>query len=215
MSGVDSEQSIPKWVSIVCGVIFLIVAVVGFLENIMVLYVFVTTNHLRSPTNYFIATLAAVDLLMAVTAVPLAAYSGFVGYWVFGDVMCIIEGWFVYCFSLTSMYLLAALSVDRFIRIVKASTAHMITQRVAFIAVVFCFFGGAFWSVLPLLGLGSYALEPSNIVCGLDWKEPSNANKTYVGCVFIFCFLIPAGTMFYCYFRTVCFLRYFTLLYIV
>ena len=61
--------------------------------------------------------------------------------------------------------------------------------EVAFMAIGVCFYSGAFWLVMPLLGLGSYALVPSNIVCGLDWKYPSNANKTYVGCVFHILFL--------------------------
>ena len=204
MSGVDSEKLIPEWLSILCGVLFLLTAVVGFVENLLVLLMFLATKRLRSPTNYFIVALALADLSMAVFAVPLAVYASFAGRWIFDDALCIMQGWFVFCFSLTAMYLLAALSVDRFIRIVKASKAHMITQRVVFITIGVCFFGGAFWSVLPLLGLGSYAVEPSGIACALDWKDPSAANKTYVGCLFIFCFLTPVGTMVYCYFRAVC-----------
>ena len=211
MSELYAERVIPEWLSIFCGVVFSLTVVFGCVENLLVLFMFITTKRLRTPTNYFIVALAFADLAMAVFAVPLAAYSGFVGYWEFDEVLCIMQGWFVYCFSLTSMYLLAALAVDRCIRITKTSRAHMITARVVCIVVGICFFGGAFWSMLPLIGLGSYAVESNRIACGLDWQDPNTANKTYVGCIFVFCYLVPVGTMVYSYFKAVCINSYHSL----
>lgn len=198
------ETGSPQWWSVLAGTILLLTAVFGCIENSTVLYVFIRTKRLRSPANTFIAGLSAADLLMAVVACPAAAYSGFAGYWALGDVMCILEGWFVYCFGCASIYLLAALSLDRFFRIVKPSKAHKITQKVAVLAVGACYLCGLLWSVMPLLGLSSYGEEKCAFACGLDWRDPSFGSKTYIAFAFVFCFTIPAGIMVYCYFRTVC-----------
>ena len=195
------QLNYPRWQSVLAGCFLLLITVVGIIENSIVLYIYINTKVLRSPTNTFIVAIAIADLLMAVFATPFAAYSGLKGYWALGDVMCTFEGWFVYCFGLSSMYLLTAVSVDRYIVIAKPMKATMITHRVAVIAVGICFAGGLFWSVMPLLGWSSYGQEPCMFACGLKWTEPSVANKTYIICIFIFCFAIPVGIMTYCYCR--------------
>ena len=49
-----------------------------------------------------------------------------------------------------------------------------------------------FWSILPLLGWGSYALEPFRTSCTLDWTNPS---KSYVTTAAIGCVFLPALSM--------------------
>ena len=191
----------PRWISTTAGVILVIASVIGVIENVTVLYMFRRQKQLRSPTNNLIVALMFSDLCIAIGSCPITAYSGFMGYWALGENMCIFEGWLVYCFGLTSLYLLMIVSVDRYIMIANPLKAAFITNRVSVVAIGLCFAAGMFWSVLPLLGWSAYGHEPCGFACGLDWTEPSAANKSYIICMFIFCFFVPLIVILYCYYH--------------
>lgn len=191
----------PKWGHQMFGLFLLFVGIFGFVENIMVLYTFYKSKQIRSPTNMFIIGLALGDLAMATLGNPLATTSGLNGSWFAGEFFCYWEGFVVYTFGLTEMYLLTAISIDRYIVIAKPLKSAMITKRVAALAVAACFGFGFFWSIFPFFGWSSYGLEAAGIYCGLLWEDKSLSTTTYVVTISIFCFFLPFGAMIYCYFQ--------------
>lgn len=191
----------PKWGHQIFGTILLFVGIFGFCENLMVLFTFYKSKQLRSPTNMFIIGLALSDLAMATLGNPLAMTSAMNGKWFAGDFFCYWEGFVVYTFGLSEMYLLTAISVDRYIVIAKPLKASMITKRVAVLGVVGCFAFGVLWSIFPFFGWSSYGLEAAGIYCGLLWDDKSVSNMTYVVAISIFCFFVPFGMMIYCYYQ--------------
>ncbi|XP_053393178.1 visual pigment-like receptor peropsin [Mercenaria mercenaria] len=167
----------------------------------MVLFTFYKSKQLRSPTNIFIIGLAISDLSMAALGNPLATTSGLNGSWFAGRFFCYWEGFVVYTFGLTEMYLLTAISMDRYVVIAKPLKSAMITKRVAVLGVVACFAFGVLWSIFPFFGWSSYGLEAAGIYCGLLWEDKSLSTTSYVVTISIFCFFLPFGTMIYCYYQ--------------
>lgn len=185
----------------IIGIFLLFVGVFGLTENILVLYTFYKSKQLRSATNFFVIGLAICDLCMSALANPLAISSALHGSWLHGHFFCYWEGFIVYTFGMSELYLLTAISIDRYIVITRPFQAAFITKRVAFASVLGCFGLGVLWSIFPFVGWSSYGLEASGVYCGLLWKDTSLSNTSYVVSITIFCFLLPFGVMIYCYFH--------------
>ncbi|XP_028913998.1 neuromedin-B receptor [Ornithorhynchus anatinus] len=99
--------------------LYLLIITVGLLGNITLVKIFVTNSAMRSVPNIFISSLAAGDLLLLVTCVPVDASRYFFDEWMFGKVGCKL----IPAIQLTSVgvsvFTLTALSADRFKAIVN------------------------------------------------------------------------------------------------
>lgn len=93
--------------------LYLLIITVGLLGNITLVKIFITNSAMRSVPNIFISSLAAGDLLLLLTCVPVDASRYFVEEWIFGDVGCKL----IPAIQLTSVgvsvFTLTALSADR------------------------------------------------------------------------------------------------------
>ncbi|KAL4241079.1 D(1B) dopamine receptor [Mactra antiquata] len=187
------------WTSRFIGAVLFFIGFFGVCENILVLRIFYKTKQLRSPTNIFIMGLAISDLCMASLGNPLATTSALYGEWFAGEFMCYWEGFVVYFFGLAELYLLTAISVDRYIVIAKPLKSSIITKRFAVLSVLACFAFGALWAIFPFFGWGSYGLEASKVFCGLLWEDTGASITSYVITIFLFCFIFPMALMIYCY----------------
>ncbi|XP_052025901.1 neuromedin-B receptor [Apodemus sylvaticus] len=99
--------------------LYLIIISVGLLGNIMLVKIFLTNSAMRSVPNIFISNLAAGDLLLLLTCVPVDASRYFFDEWVFGKLGCKL----IPAIQLTSVgvsvFTLTALSADRYRAIVN------------------------------------------------------------------------------------------------
>ncbi|XP_069464217.1 neuromedin-B receptor [Ambystoma mexicanum] len=93
--------------------LYLLIITVGLLGNITLVKIFVSTSAMRSVPNIFISSLAAGDLLLLLTCVPVDASRYFFEEWMFGKVGCKL----IPAIQLTSVgvsvFTLTALSADR------------------------------------------------------------------------------------------------------
>uniref|UniRef100_A0A8C6HBV2 Neuromedin B receptor n=1 Tax=Mus spicilegus TaxID=10103 RepID=A0A8C6HBV2_MUSSI len=93
--------------------LYLIIISVGLLGNIMLVKIFLTNSAMRNVPNIFISNLAAGDLLLLLTCVPVDASRYFFDEWVFGKLGCKL----IPAIQLTSVgvsvFTLTALSADR------------------------------------------------------------------------------------------------------
>ncbi|OCT80239.1 hypothetical protein XELAEV_18027053mg [Xenopus laevis] len=92
--------------------LYLVIIMVGLLGNITLVKIFITNSAMRSVPNIFISSLAAGDLLLLVTCVPVDAFRFFFEEWIFGEVCCKL----IPAIQLTSVgvsvFTLTALSAD-------------------------------------------------------------------------------------------------------
>ncbi|XP_053737053.1 thyrotropin-releasing hormone receptor [Synchiropus splendidus] len=96
-------------VCLICGV--------GIVGNVMVIMVVLTTKHMRTPTNCYLVSLAAADL-MVLTAAGLPNISdALYGQWVYGYIGCLGITYFQYLGINASSCSITAFTVERYIAI--------------------------------------------------------------------------------------------------
>lgn len=93
--------------------LYLIIITMGLLGNIMLVKIFITNSAMRSVPNIFISNLAAGDVLLLLTCVPVDASRYFFDEWMFGKVGCKLIPVIQLTSVGVSVFTLTALSADR------------------------------------------------------------------------------------------------------
>ncbi len=95
--------------------LYAIVMAVGIGGNSMVIAVVVRHRHMRTPTNFYIVSLAASDLFLTALALPLklVELSADLEKSIHSPVMCSVLGFLIPMFVFTSVWTLTAISIDR------------------------------------------------------------------------------------------------------
>lgn len=93
--------------------LYLLIITVGLLGNILLVKIFITNSAMRSVPNIFISNLAAGDLLLLLTCVPVDASRYFFDEWMFGNVGCKLIPVIQLTSVGVSVFTLTALSADR------------------------------------------------------------------------------------------------------
>ena len=103
----------------------------------------------------------------------------------------------MYCIGLTQMYLMAAISFERFVIIYRPLSIKGINREKTLIVIAICTFIGLVWSLAPFLGWSYYSLEGALTSCSVEWSERSFNVISYNISIFAFSFLIPMGIIFF------------------
>ena len=120
----DSEANlgIAYWEQIVTAVALLVIAIAGLFGNSMIILAVSFSRKLQTVTNAFVINLAVADFLTSFVLIWFAV--GALGkdgwpipqaYWI-----CEVVGFSILAFICTSLYNLAAIAVDRVVRITKS-----------------------------------------------------------------------------------------------
>ena len=178
------------------GFLFLVIlwSVVG---NALILLAIYRNYRLRSITSVFIASLAVADLGVALIGMPFTLTSSITYSWIFGNIFCKINGVTNSIFCIASMLNLAAVSIDRYIAIIKPLNYPLImTSRKAFLMVVCVWLQALLCAILPLLGWSQYTYIRNESICTGDW----GSDISYTLFIFGSCFFFPLVIMAYCYY---------------
>ncbi|XP_052766546.1 neuropeptide F receptor-like [Mya arenaria] len=116
-----------KW-RIATVVIYSIVILFGFLENMVIVFVLIKHQHLHVPTNIFILGLAASDILLCVFNLPFQLHYQLTNQWAFGKALCkvVMPTYGIPVFVSTMSILMIA--IDRYILIVHPFRKRMTSQ---------------------------------------------------------------------------------------
>nr|XP_006013596.1 PREDICTED: neuromedin-B receptor [Latimeria chalumnae] len=99
--------------------VYILIITMGLLGNITLVKIFITNSAMRSVPNIFISSLAAGDILLLLTCVPMDASRYFVEEWMFGTVGCKLIPVIQLTSVGVSVFTLTALSADRYKAIVN------------------------------------------------------------------------------------------------
>lgn len=198
-SNSSSNEEVPEEIYVFLGVYLSVVCFVGILGNSTALIVFFRHAHLRTRINVFIIALLINDLIMCVFGIPLSAASNFHGYFVWDFSVCVFQGFIMFFGSMSSMYILSAISLSRYIVITRQMSAVVVNNTVSATMLAFCYIVGLFWSAIPFSGWTRYEYEAIGTTCSVALDSSDFYVLSYNICIFVFCYLVPVITMICCY----------------
>nr|XP_056723712.1 kiSS-1 receptor [Euleptes europaea] len=185
---------------------FAMLMVVGLAGNSLVIYVIGKNKQMRTVTNFYIANLAATDIIFLVCCVPFTAILYPLPGWIFGEFMCKFVNYIQQVSVQGTCATLTAMSIDRwYVTVFPLCSLRQRTPRVA-TAVSVSIWVGSFIVSTPVLvynrliegywfGLQTYCSE----------SFPSVAHeKAFILYNFLVVYLLPLLTILICYTAMLC-----------
>ena len=173
--------------------VYVVLAVIAFIFNTLVLFVFTKDSSLRSHSNILILSIAIGDWIQAVVAYPLGVVGILSKSWQTTGTTCSCYGFIVAFLSFSIMLHHATFAIERAI-VIKFSFSFSIVNKLKYIIVGLWLFA-LIWSSLPLIGWSGYAPEGGRSVCSIDWQSSDPSAVAYIWCIFVLFFLAPFITM--------------------
>ncbi|XP_004685307.1 PREDICTED: probable G-protein coupled receptor 25 [Condylura cristata] len=178
--------------------LYLAAFTVGLLGNTFVVWLLARRRGPRRLVDTFVLHLAAADLGFVLTLPLWAAAVARGGLWPFGQGLCKLSSFTLAATRCAGALLLAGMSVDRYLAVVKLLDARPL--RTPRCALAVC---GGVWAVALLAGLPSLAyrgLQPlpggRGSQCG---EEPSDAFQGLSLLLLLLTFVLPLGITLCCY----------------
>lgn len=141
----------PLWHSILGFVVF-VLGIISISGNFIVINVFTTTKHLRTPSNLLVVNLAISDFLMMFTMMPPMVYNCFNETWMFGPLMCELYAMFGSIFGCGSIWTMTMIAFDRYNVIVKGISGKPLTNGKALLEILCVWLFSLLWCLAPFLG---------------------------------------------------------------
>ncbi|XP_026878255.2 C-X-C chemokine receptor type 1 [Electrophorus electricus] len=187
------------------AVVYLVVFFLGLLGNSVVIYVVCLMENRRTSTDIFLMHLAVADLLFSLT-LPFWAVYIYTSSWVFGTHLCKLLSGVQEASFYGSVFLLACISIDRYMAIVKATQFVCSQRRVVRLV---C---GAVWLGACVLAMPVVVKREALLMTGYDiivcyenvtaeaveaWRVSLRVLRHTLG------FFLPLTVMLFCYSWTV------------
>lgn len=119
------------------GLFFLFLTFVCLFGNGLVIYVFLSTKSLRTPTNMFIVNLAVSDSGIMFSQGPLMFINAFNSdFWMWGPFICKLYGCLGGIFGTVSIMTMVVIGYDRYNVIVKGFKGTKITHPLALLIIL-------------------------------------------------------------------------------
>ncbi|XP_041847689.1 galanin receptor type 1b isoform X1 [Melanotaenia boesemani] len=193
--------------AVIVPVVFGLIFVVGLVGNSLVMVVIGRVKcsggaRALSPTNIFIVNLSVADLLFLLFCVPLHATIYSLPEWVFGAFACKF-GHFLFTVSmLVSIFTLVAMSVDRYIAVVRSKKSACVrSRRNALVGL------GVIWTLslvcsVPVAQHQVITNHPSAPNSSFCWDNRTGASRAaYRVSVLVLGYLLPLLLICCCYTR--------------
>ena len=104
---------------------------------------------------------------------------------------CQLTGFIVYFVGCIQIYLMTALSYERYLILKNNKNLRSMRFRSVAKSIYFSILFGLFWSGKPLVGWSYYSSDGNKISCSVEWKQKNLNVVSYNIGVFIFVFIVP------------------------
>lgn len=158
-------------------VVYSVICAVGLVGNAAVICVILRAPKMKTVTHVFILNLAIADGLFTLV-LPTNIAEHLLQRWPFGEVLCKLVLAIDHCNIFSSVYFLAAMSIDRYLVVLATARSRRMPRRTVRRAKVasLCVWLGVTVAVLPFLTFaGVYNNELQVTSCGLSFPRPERA----------------------------------------
>lgn len=199
--------------AVVVPVVFGLIFVVGVVGNSLVIVVIGRVRYSvaggsggggarrsGSPTNIFILNLSVADLSFLLFCVPFQATIYSLPEWVFGAFLCGFGHFLSTTSMLVSIFTLVAMSVDRYIAVVRSKTSRCVRSRRNALAGVCAIWTLSLVCSVPVAQhqvLTNHPSAPNSTFCWEKWSGASR--RAYKVAILLLGFLLPLLLIGCCY----------------
>ncbi|KAF7642683.1 hypothetical protein LDENG_00253070 [Lucifuga dentata] len=207
--GADTEGGSPGPEAVIVPVIFGLIFVVGVIGNTLVMVVIGKRGSgggggggakLSCSTSIFILNLSVADLSFLLFCVPFHATVYSLPEWVFGPFLCKFGHYFVMVSMLVSIFTLVAMSVDRYIAVVRSKTSPCVRTRRNAMAGVCVIWAVSLICSVPVAQhqvLTGHPAAPNSSFCWEKWS--GNWRRWYRVSMLLLGYLLPLLLISCCY----------------
>nr|QWV42671.1 long wavelength sensitive opsin 2 [Nedyus quadrimaculatus] len=184
------------------GILGFVIGALGFVAlmgNGMVMYIFMSTQGLRTPSNLLVVNLAFSDFGMCCTQSVPMVINCYYETWVLGALGCELYGLFGSLFGGASIWTMVFIALDRYNVIVKGLSATPLTKKTAMLRILMIWTLAVLWTIAPMFGWNRYIPEGNMTACGLDYLNKDWHSASYVVVYATFVYLTPLLTIIYSY----------------
>merc|ERR1719348_329127 len=181
----------PMW-HYVLGLIYVILIFLGFFGNLMVIWLFMKHDPIKTPSNFLVVNLALSDMIMMVTNCPFFIWNCFNGgVWDFSIEYCAVYAALGAVTGVCSIWTLACISADRFNIICNGFNGPKLTKGKATMMSLFCWAIAVGCAAPPFFGWGGYSLEGNMTSCSFDYLSQDINHITFSLYMFIVNYCVP------------------------
>ncbi|XP_006209710.2 neuropeptides B/W receptor type 2 [Vicugna pacos] len=158
-------------------VVYSVICAVGLMGNTIVICVILRAPKMKTVTHVFILNLAVADGLFTLV-LPANITEHVLQRWPFGELLCKLVLAIDHCNIFSSVYFLAAMSVDRYLVVLATARSRRVPRRTLRGAKIasLCVWLGVTVAVLPFFTFaGVYSNELQVTSCGLSFPRPERA----------------------------------------
>ncbi|XP_059083601.1 compound eye opsin BCRH2-like isoform X2 [Tigriopus californicus] len=183
------------------GIFFFLLWVVCISGNGLVIYIFLKTKTLRTPSNMLIVALALSDFIMIWTQAPPLFVSMVISkYWAFGHFWCRMYAFTAGIFGCGSLWLIIFIGYDRYNVIVHGIGGVKITPMKALAMIVFAFTYSTCTITPTFLGVwGNIIYEGLLNACAFNYLSEDWKGKSYILFLVFFNLCLPLGFIIFFY----------------
>ncbi|CAG9766022.1 unnamed protein product [Ceutorhynchus assimilis] len=188
----------PLWHGIL-GFVIGALGLVSIIGNGMVMYIFLSTPGLRTPSNLLVVNLAFSDFGSCCSQSVPMVINCYYETWVLGTLGCELYGLSGSLFGGGAIWTMVYIALDRYNVIVKGLSATPLTKKTAMLRILMIWTLAVLWTIAPLLGWNRYVPEGNMTACGLDYVNKDWRSASYVVVYATFVYLTPLLTIIYSY----------------
>ncbi|KAF9795137.1 hypothetical protein SFRURICE_004509 [Spodoptera frugiperda] len=165
------------------GLLGFTIGVLGFISisgNGMVIYIFMSTKSLKTPSNLLVVNLAFSDFLMMCCMSPAMVVNCYNETWVWGPLACELYACAGSLFGCASIWTMTMIAFDRYNVIVKGIAAKPMTNNGALLRILGIWTFSLAWTLAPFFGWNRYVPEGNMTACGTDYLSKDWFSRSYI-----------------------------------
>ena len=167
--------ALPMYAQVIIILMYTTVSVLSVGGNVIVCYIILAYQRMRTVTNYFIVNLACSDIMMSVICIPFTFISNLLmQYWPFGPILCPIVTYAQVVTVFLSAFTFLAISLDRYIAIIYPLRPRMTTKQAAIVISIIWFLSLAVPLPVAILSRINTVPDHAGVVrdhCIEDWPD--------------------------------------------
>lgn len=191
-----TNNALPLVFKIPVGIIMIIMMFISLSGNIIVCIIVYQKPAMRSAINLLLANMALSNILLSVLCMPFAFITMILDQWIFGDILCRIVAMLHLLLVSEAMAILLAISLDRYLIIVRRRDKLNPLRARLIIGCSWCFSFAI--SIPPLIGWATYEFYDGFLQCVIE-KHRHAGDLLYIILTTFTIFFLPMTVMSYSY----------------